>query len=419
MGSFNSVCIVSGLPIEHGTPVRFLALTMTRAEPNEQCCYVSGRWHLRSPPIQAKYNDYGSIERWKKNLSFRVFFESLNRDCDEKGVGDNEYHDVQVRPGMSVEDWLGALAKGRVAVWDQRPRGAPVRHTPNEEQVATGIPTLARIEAVLKDAGLPVVTDSGADGYLIDNLARGWVRVRHAAYQHEDETKLLEALPAIQAAGYAAMVTCGTGRYRNPAEVLVGARPGGDASLHVERIEGDSLRDKLNRPRPVVQAMIREDVWQILLSQTHDHWRWGEVTFQTMLADARLALADELEWRARKDGFNRETATEEERAAFLRDLTRRELRYDSKNQFDAATQKMERVSGFSLRESLGLAIEMSSDPAELDAFLVDLTETAFVQWSYDALHGQWHPTTNGSQDGNWKVHRSFLRALADIRGIYE
>jgi hypothetical protein len=88
MGSFNATCIVSNLAIEHGTPVRFLALTENRwHRGNEHICYVSGRWQLRCPPLRAEYNDYGSIEHIKKRLANRVFFESLSGDCVEKGMG--------------------------------------------------------------------------------------------------------------------------------------------------------------------------------------------------------------------------------------------------------------------------------------------------------------------------------------------
>jgi hypothetical protein len=38
---------------------------------------------------------------------------------------------------------------------------------------------------------------------------------------------------------------------------------------------------------------------------------------------------------------------------------------------------------------------------------------------YANLHGQWHPTTNSGQDGNWKEHRAFLKALLKIKGRFE
>src|SRR5512140_3497244 len=105
MGSFNATCIISGLPIEAGTPVRYLALTQNNTnKPNGHSCYVHGRWQLRCPPLKAQYNDYGSIEHIKKRFTNRVFFESLSVDCVEKGVGDNQCHDVQVRPGMSRKE---------------------------------------------------------------------------------------------------------------------------------------------------------------------------------------------------------------------------------------------------------------------------------------------------------------------------
>lgn len=163
MGSFNATCVISGLPIEAGDKVRFLALTQNRYnEPNGHACYVTGRWQPRCPPLRASYNDYGSIEHIKKRFANKVFFKSFDQDVVEKGIGDNTCHDVQVRRGMPRRDWLKALWEGRVEVEDHRRWVAPKDYVAPEPEL--GVPSLIRIEAVLKGAGLKVSTQYQEDG---------------------------------------------------------------------------------------------------------------------------------------------------------------------------------------------------------------------------------------------------------------
>jgi hypothetical protein len=270
---------------------------------------------------------------------------------------------------------------------------------------ADGMPSMRRIEAV--------IAASGGTGYVVDEAARGFVRVRHG--RHEQGTAALDrVVPLLHAAGYAAMVTCGTGTYSDHAEILVAPRPAPKgARFHTD---GLFTRDRKEAPRPVAQAMIREDVWQILLKTSG----WG--TFEAMLTDARELLKAELDWKAEEAAFeSRDPATvpEEEAHAHSRKAIRREFSEDRRNLLCQALHEGEGVSGFSLKESFKLALALGSSPEELDAFVVDLAETAWVQGAYADLHGQWHLSTNNGQDPGWKEHRKFLTALLGIKGCWE
>ncbi len=453
MGSFNATCIISNLPIEAGTPVRFLALTASKyhADGNEHICYVAGRWQLRCAPLRAQYNDYGSVEHIKKRLVNRVFIESLNRDCVEKGVGDNQCHDVQVRPGMTIKQWLEALWEGRVYVTDHQPRGRAKKESADaalddvldlaRREAATtryepppGMPSLSRIEKVLQNNKLPVVTEYGAEGYVLDEVSTGFIRVRHGRYgdSAEHEKALQPLIPLLDAAGYAAMITCGTGMYNNPAEILVAPKPvpkgakdenGKDIYFHSAGLGPDEMAEKHGKPRPVSQAMIREDVWQILLKTPIDHWR-GSFTFDDMQRDANAVLDAEIAWKEEEKAFlarDPKTIRESERVAWMSKAFRRSMdsREDMENHFRAAIYPHEGVSGFSLRQAFEMGMELAESREELEGFITDMAETAYVQWQYAHLHGQWHPTTNSGQDGNWKAHRAFLKALAKIKGRWE
>ena len=435
MGSFNATCIVSNLQIEAGEPVRFLALTASKyhADGNDHICYVSGRWQLRCPPIRAQYNDYGTIEHLKKRLANRVFFESLSRDCVEKGVGDNQCHDVQVRKGMTHRQWLEALWEGRVYVTDHKSYG-PMPKGWKPDEPPPGMPSLTRIESVLKAANLPVVTAYGAEGFFLDEVSRGFIRIRHGRHGDgaEQTAALQPILPLLEAAGYAAMVTCGTGRYQNAAEVLVAPKPvpkgakddqGREVHIFAEGLATDAYHDKDTKPRPVSQAMVREDVWQILLKSTIDGWK-GDFTFADMKKAALSVLKDEQAWQEEQRVWlarDPKTRTKKERSdwsmkVFEHATSRRE---DMDNLFLSCLHASDGVSGFSLRQAFDLGLELAENPEELKGFITDMAETVFVQVAYSRLHGQWHPTTNSGQDPQWKEHRAFLRALAKIKGHYE
>lgn len=426
MGSFNATCIVSGLAIEAGDRVRYLALTQNQTnDVNGHACYVSGRWQVRCPPLRAHYNDYGGIEHIKKRFINRVFFESFDIDCVEKGVGDNQCHDVQVRPGMKRKDWLEALWEGRVEVQDHRDNrckrtsAEPENPRKYDSDRKPGMPSLDRIERVLKDAGHPIVTSYAAAGYFVDEPSYGFIRVRHGRDTRGEKVPELEMIvPLMQAAGYAAMLTCGTGTYRNYAEVLVAPLPGPEINF----VQGLAPRDDRNGPRPVSLAMIREDVWQILLQTPIHHWR-GDFTFEKLQADARTALGQLLAHRAKLAAFAA-LPTEEKNAKyeehFSDDFTfRYTVREGGENLFWGALRPGEGNYGWNLSKSLDFALDLNPTEAELENFLQDMAETIYVEWNYSLLHGQWHPTTNSGQDGNWKAHRAFLRKLVKIKGKYE
>jgi hypothetical protein len=433
MGSFNATCIISNLQIEAGTPVRYLALTGSafHRDGNDYICYVGGRWQLRGPPIRAQYNDYGSIEHLKKRLTNRVFFDSLARDCVEKGVGDNQCHDVQVRRNMTHKQWLEALWEGRVYVTDWRKSDNWPPKDWKPEEPPEGMPSLSRIEKILKDNNLPVVVDYGAEGFVIDELSRGFIRIRYGRHSDNEEGALQPVLPLLNAAGYVSMITCGTGRYQNHAEILVAPKPapeggkdsqGRDIHFFSQGVSDDDDKD-YHRPRPVSQAMIREDVWQILLKTTIKSWR-KDFTFADVEEAATEVLDQELAWRAEEKAFQArdpKDVLEAERNEMVNKVFRRRMgtREDTENIFRSCLQAHEGVSGFSLKEAFEFGLELSENREELEGFITDMAETAYVQVAYAHLHGQWHPTTNSGQDANWKQHRAFLKALMKIKGGHE
>lgn len=420
MGSFNATCIVSNLPIEAGTPVRFLALARNayNVDGNDHACYVTGRWQLYGVPIKAEYNDYGSVENIKDNFTSKLFFEGLALGVVEVGVGDNSCHDVAVRHDMNQKSWLEALWEGRVKVDDNyilqrlleksreldqqvekltgtNPKLASF-YEAKEYEPAIGIPTFKRIEKLFADNEMKLSSGDFDSGFLIDEVGSGFVRVRrHSDY---DGYEINSVLPLLHDAGYAAMITAGSGSYSRKSEILVAAMPSTDPKIfiHVNHAVED-----YNKARPISQAMIREDVWNILLNTPIDNW---------------LVKMDKNYFRISALKFLKEELTNQINNDTLE--TYYTLR-DDKNIFEDSLGGSEGVSGFTFREAFRLCLKSGKSFEEMSSYVINLADTIYVQLVYSILHGQWHPTTNSSQDGNWKEHRDFLTKLLNIKGVWE
>lgn len=413
MGSFNATCIVSNLPIEAGDKVRYLALARSafHQDGNDHICYVGGRWQVHGVPIKAEYNDYGSVKEIEESFTTKVFFAALDLNAVEKGVGDNQSHDVPVRKGMTQKDWLSALWEGRVYVVDHRLRRRKVDGPTPEYEPAQGMPSLRRIEKVLGDAGHAVVTGYGAEGFVLDEVSAGYIRARFGRHL-KDSVELEKALPALHAAGYAAMVTAGTGSYANYSEILVAPLPPTDPKvfIHTSGMAPDR-HTETHKPRPVSLAMIREDVWEILRATPIKSWD-KIFTNEDLRKMALDAVEDELAFRAKKATTDPQLWATELSIRVL-DLG------DRSDTFQYYLGGHEGTSGLTFKAAWYLALELFEDVEDLKAYAQDLADMVYVQWGYSAMHGQWHPTTNSGQEGRWDEHRAFLLKLAAIKGRWE
>jgi hypothetical protein len=369
-------------------------------------------------PVRATYNDYGSVDSITPGLTSRVFFQSFDLDVIEKGVGDNQCHDVQVRKGMAQGEWLKALGEGRVFVDNdtdsmvtvERDEAFPGMGSKSwvAEELPEGIPTLSRVEAVLKRGKFPLGTDYSDAGLVVSGVTYGFVRVRGGLGQ---KTKTLANLvPVLQEAGYAAMLTCGTGKYANEAEVLVAPLPVPKGAKHHIFSEGLAPQEP-KAFRPVSQAMIREDVWQILCGASFKEYG-GTVSVEHFKKLAAKGIAAEVKFRKQQlSKLSPEEKTELRRERYYaRILTN----YD--NLLSSFLHPSEGVSGFSLKDAWILALRLFKTPEEMEVFAADLAETLVAQHHYSLLRGQWHPSTAGSQSGEWARHKAFLRKLLAIKG---
>lgn len=117
MGSWNSTCALSNLPIKRGDKVVFLALTENIV--SYLSTGISSLWAPTSLPIYAKYDDFGSIEKWSKSeeplldMALNYFKRSLVGPCT---VRMNDGRDVKVeKETLTVEQMLVALCEEKIA----------------------------------------------------------------------------------------------------------------------------------------------------------------------------------------------------------------------------------------------------------------------------------------------------------------
>lgn len=283
MGSFSATCAVSKLAIPGGTPIRAVLLT-------ENPCGEG--WDLRAPPVRARYNDYGNIEnlRMEDAAIARLWLQALDVDLVERGVGDNQCHDVATRRGMSFEALCEALQEGRVLVrqdvktfWRPPIEGV----SPSLTEIAqrrgkeSWRPSMANVEEVL-----------GAHAGLvnIDQPIGNVVRVRKSGFGAPEEvlTDVREKLSG----HFAVVMVAGSGNYGFDAELLVFAAPGKDRSF-----AGPAWENKDERHLKVRWAFVREDVWDGFLAEANPSWM-GDGTIDERIAqvfDAWRKLVEEPE----------------------------------------------------------------------------------------------------------------------------
>jgi len=278
MGEYAMTCSATGLSIPAGTPVRCVLLT---ASPYEEQRH---EWIMRTPPLRAVYNGYGTIEQIHKDDQFiaGLWLRGLREDLVEVGMGDNPYHDVPAAKDMPLDQLLEAIRAGRLKVrqdvkyfW-RRPR--PHEHHAAPYAAHQGA-TLQAIEYVLKHDGLlvthfpdPVARTAIKDKFSVDEPVPCLVRVRFGHYQSGKNHygALSAALAAIQRAGFVGVVTSGSGRCPGSADLLVFPAPGVPAGTPGPQWDmASGQADDKDKHLVVRMAMVREDVWQAVARYPH------------------------------------------------------------------------------------------------------------------------------------------------------
>lgn len=206
MGCFSYSCSISGLPIDAGDPVMFLALSTSYEK--RYATGIDGAWRPMTLPIRAQYNDYGSVEFIEDSPVTEAFFASLSKRAIEREVGENWCHDVAVMKDMPRGKWLEALWEDRVQIkgfdrsvldvsqtmirqdiWEflvQR-RSIPGRPV-DSFSIRTGLKHATEIDwsIVDDDAFFEDCQSLAAVIYSLGSLGRPWARGTHCGPQEGD-----------------------------------------------------------------------------------------------------------------------------------------------------------------------------------------------------------------------------------------
>ena len=114
MGSYNVTCGLSGLTIEYGDPVVFMFLHEAKGAYRDGNFFNNPYW-VRNIPIKGTYDSYGRIENWdESDPCVELLLRGLHADLVEMEQGENTIHDLPVKKGASLEDYLDAAHSERL-----------------------------------------------------------------------------------------------------------------------------------------------------------------------------------------------------------------------------------------------------------------------------------------------------------------
>lgn len=267
MGTCNSSCAISGLPLQAKDKVRYFLLTQNPYIEMSSRESLHGTWFPRTVPLRAEYNDYDSVEEVETGPVQALWLEGFKKDLIEKGWGDNAHHDWATSKDMTFSALLKAVREGRVYVEQSLQRSSKTQRSEAElEQLerlkGKELPTLQKVLSILKEKGQPLYEGTnGPDGYMVDDVQYGVVRVRWHGWGGApglDEVHLTKLLPLLT--DYTTVIAAGSGTYAERADLLVMVKP------NDKRIPGPFHAVETTQELLVSQAMVREDVWQALLA---------------------------------------------------------------------------------------------------------------------------------------------------------
>ena len=276
MGSFDSICAVSRLPISAGERVKLLLLGSNPYEVNS--------WVQRSWPVDCVYDDYGSVEDYDETcLSVMTMLECFKIDVLDKGVGDNQVHDVAVNKEGNFDQFLTAIDENRLEVLQNVDRleanlqlgiqfdnqrfvdimrsNRTRMFAPND--APDNYPTLSSVVDLLESAGFGVASSfqyGKRDFFYVDEMEPGCVRLRPVLSIFEEEQQDLVRLVDVLSKKYAAVITVSKDDSR---ECMVLAFPKHTSSKEVTCYSWGNK--DIQKTGTVGKVMILERVWDQML----------------------------------------------------------------------------------------------------------------------------------------------------------
>ncbi len=280
MGSFDVTCAVSGLPATGR--VRYMLLVQgPYYRPGQFAVDPHDVWAPLTPPMACDYYDYGRVRAFGLTLMRKAWRAQLRECLVPTPLGANEYHDPAVRRGSKLAQMMEAAHAGRLRVRQGdygelaearalrkeiealrhrsaasahlfESQSAPIEEKPARRGPPPEVPTWRRVERALRAAGVESVR------IYPESYARVIVvATKYGESKHDDVTQ------AVEAAGFVA--TKRAHRNGAPATLVTPKDYRAAMADRAERLVAKRERLDISRPLAVVEAFIREDVWQSLL----------------------------------------------------------------------------------------------------------------------------------------------------------
>ena len=436
MGSFDGTCSVSCLPLGAGDDLRFMLLHENPYAGES----FEGAWQPRSFPIRAQYNDYGSIEGYKEDIATQVMVEAMRYDVIERGVGENQCHDVPVLlKDLTTENLLEAIWERRVAVheFDRHAVSDPLlekaqkiladQESTKDKEIRNNhtawrdtwkpeihVPTLEYVMDRLQKANIPISTgDSEPGKVFVDDQQFGVVRVRESGYgKHDLNPAILISAKATLDEQYATLLVAGTD---NPCELLVYPKP------HISQGEGSGPRPYRRHGPPrktknmqIVACMIREDVWQALLS-IHEIDEYSAGLYDMKKKDKAEILRDPLAAmkKSAQAQWEEDVSRKPDRLNYMRARGSREMSFFGRH-------IGEQICCLGPGSHWDIVVNQvrggkNIPDKQVERFIQDAAEYAHVSTVLFGLRKVWTPfSTYGEQCGHHSLQSAYYRNLAGV-----
>jgi len=268
---------------------------------------------------------------------------------------------------------------------------------------------MTRVKRSLKKAGL-VVFEGQQGGYTVDRIRHGLVRVRWQDYSSNSAVqiaKLEEAQRALDR--FASMATPGSGSYMEP-ELIVAPKPD-TKNYRLNWGKSKTYRE----PVLVEHAMIREDVWQELLTLKVEGPYDLEKHNQTWhtIEDYKKGIRDFHADREAKFSTTFGTNTEQSFAEIydlMSHLRDQEVSDDFPGSWILSGQPRTSILGLSEHWELML---LKGPPSE--AFIDTVAEFAFIHRVLQTLRYWWRPSYPiGPQCWGWTEQHEYMQSMLRV-----
>lgn len=116
MGCWNKTCALSNLPIYNGEDVYVFVLQESSDYDKGSFVHTSYLYHPLLLPFESTYNDYGGGEN-SFGVTFPLIMNGIRGSLIEKEVGENPYHDIEVkRDNFNEENFFETIRENRLEI---------------------------------------------------------------------------------------------------------------------------------------------------------------------------------------------------------------------------------------------------------------------------------------------------------------